>query len=488
MADLFKHQSEGVTFLGKRKGAILADEMGLGKTRQAIVALGQASDHLNVIVCPATLKDNWEKEIRMVFPEDDVLVSGKTVSAVALRKLEHHDPAWLIINYEQQGKWIGELLKRKYCLVGDEAHYIKGSSARTKYFLMLAEHAKRVYLLTGTPILNRPIELYNLLRAVKHPLGQHGGKGRYAERYCGARAMASVVDKEKNFSHFIVHRSQSHAFRYNPRRYVVRYFTDMRGATNLEELRKKIDPVFLRRMKEEVLDLPEKIETRVDVVLGRKDRKRYDSAFDDYVKFLRENPMEGKNINNILLAKHLVELQKLKQVCSEAKIGRVVEDVENALEQDEPAVIFTQYRATLSAFAKHWPLAVTIDGETPIHKRQAIVDAFQAGKAKVFVGNVKAAGVGITLTAASNVYFADLDWTPAVHDQAADRCHRIGQTGTVNVRYYVAKDTLEEDIMEMLASKREVIRRVLSGEEVEKSAQSGVADVVSRLSTRVSRL
>ncbi len=263
-------------------------------------------------------------------------------------------------------------------------------------------------------------------------------------------------------------------------------FLNVRGATNLDKLREQINDSFLRRMKSEVMNLPEKIIQEVPVELSKEWRKRYDTAFDEYIEFLRANPIEGKNIDNVLLAMHIVELQKLKQVCSDAKIFTIGEDVESAIESGEKVVIFTQYRETLKHIkgnlGSHNP--VSISGDDNQDERQNAVDSFQQIEAcKVFVGNIKAAGIGITLTAATNVFFADLDWTPAVHDQAMDRCHRIGQTGTVNVRYYVAQGTVEEDIMGMLASKRIMIEKVLTGENGAES--EGVVDVINRIVKRI---
>ena len=457
--NLFTHQKEGVEFLKKRAGAILGDEMGLGKTRQAIVALGRVSDHLNVIVCPASLKLNWEREIKMVYPEDEVYVDGDIIGFL------ESNAAWLVVNYDQLKKWGGVLIEKKYCLVGDEAHYIKGRSLRSRLFLKLADEAERVYLLTGTPILNRPIELYNLLKAIKHPITKTKRTGKdnwwgFALRYCGAHRI-TLGNTGKSF-------------------------LDIRGATHLDELKEKISDSFLRRTKDKVLDLPPKIEQMILIELSKDWQKKYDSAFDDYIKFLRDNPIEGKIIDNVILARHLVEIQKLKQVCSEAKIDAIKEDVESMLDASESVVIFTQYRQTLKTLVSAFPGSVSIDGSDSMESRQEAVDLFQSGASRVFIGNIKAAGIGITLTRSSNVVFADLDWTPAVHDQAADRCHRIGQTGTVNVRYYVTRGTIEEDIMEMLDKKRKIIEKVLAGDD-SKSETMGVKELVGRISARVDK-
>ncbi len=453
MINLFDHQKQAIEFLKKRRSAILADEMGLGKSRSAIVALGDISDYLNVIICPASLKINWEREIHMVYPEDEVYVGGEPDG------FDYKKYAWLIINYDQLQKWIGVLDGKKYLLVGDEAHYIKGNTKRSKLFLMLSDQAKRVYLLTGTPVLNRPIDLYKLLKAIKHPLSLTATKKDnwfgYAHKFCGAHWQ----------------------------RFGARKFLDVGGATNIDILYNEIKDVFLRRMKSEVLDLPEKIIQTIPIEISSEYRKKYNSAFDDYIKFLHEHPIDGKNIDNIMMARHIVELQKLKQICSIAKMDAIMEDVASAIESDEKVIIFTQYTSTLinfrNAIYDRKLRCVTLSGEDNAEERQKSVDCFQSGGADIFVGNIKAAGIGITLTAATNVFFADLDWTPAIHDQAMDRAHRIGQTGTVNVRYYVAKDTIEEDIIKMLDKKRGIISQILSGEKADKDM--GVADMVNQL-------
>lgn len=474
MRTAFKHQEEGITFLVKQPFSILADEPGLGKTYQAIVALGRSSDDLNVIVCPASMKLNWEQEIGMVYPEDKVeVISGKW-SEIG------KDTAWIIVNYDILDKWVPHLRLVGFSLVGDEAHYIKGNSKRTKAFLELAKSAKRIHLLTGTPVMNRPIELYNLLKAIRHPLART--KTEFGKRYCDAQEMC-MIQVLASGKRFVRHASQSWAFRNDKVHYEVRYYSDARGASNLGELKEKMSDVFLRRTKSEVLDLPPKIVTHIPFEMSEECAKRYDTAFDDYIAFLEANPVEGKNVDAVILAKHLVELQKLKQVCSESKIEAIVEAVEAANDSGEKVIVFSQYQATLDALRAHFRGSVGIDGKMSEKARHGAILAFEEGSAMVFVGNIKAAGVGINLTASSHVIFADLDWTPAVHEQAEDRAHRIGQTGTVNVRYYIAQNTIEEDIMEMLEQKRRVVGAVLSGSD-EVEAQSGVRDVIKRLNPK----
>jgi len=180
-----------------------------------------------------------------------------------------------------------------------------------------------------------------------------------------------------------------------------------------------------------------------------------------------------RNIDNIIMARHLVEIQKLKQVASRWKVARIVEDTRNAVEQGEKVIIFSQYTETIKMIAGELRTGskinpaiktVTLTGADDMNERQLAVDSFQnSDDTKVFVANRKAGGVGLNLTAASSVMFADLDWTPETHRQAEDRAHRIGQSGMVNVYYYVAIGTIEEDIVSVLNKKKNVMDQILEG-------------------------
>jgi SWI/SNF-related matrix-associated actin-dependent regulator 1 of chromatin subfamily A len=510
--NLFEHQKSGIEFLKKTGKAILADEMGLGKTRMAIIAAKQTGRGA-VVVCPASLKINWMREIKEVYPNDCIEIVDSSWAGVAPSV-----PEWLIINYDILEKKLGiieESIERKFfdTLILDEAHYIKGKSIRAacivggmvkqsgrtvkqvqkeaieqghchcnvgmkcpcsaftvekkcpcyealkpngkKKITGIAEKMRQVYLLTGTPLLNRPIELFNLLRAISHPLGKV--RTAFAKKYCGAYLQTIYT------------------------RHGILRFVNEQGATNLEQLSYEIKESVLRRKKKEVLNLPEKIVTVMECELTKEWQKTYDTAWDAYLDWLAKNPMPEKNIDNILLARQLVEIQKLKQVCSQAKIARIVSDIRNAVEQGEKVIVFSQYTETIKQLAEtlkvgdklHGPVKnVTLTGADDMHERQKAVDGFQNDeKIKVFIANIKAGGVGINLTAASIVIFADMDWSPEIHNQAEDRAHRIGQKGTVNIYYYICPGTIEDDIIDILNSKKHVMDRILEGGEIEQSAQ-----------------
>jgi SWI/SNF-related matrix-associated actin-dependent regulator of chromatin subfamily A-like protein 1 len=506
--ELFEHQKTGIDFLKRNPKAILADEMGLGKTRQAIIAvnetrravkfaMGGAVERIPgaLVVCPASLKINWMREILAVDPTATIeIISTTEEMQTDPRKVE-----WFIINYdilEKKIELINSLISESMIdtLILDEAHYIKGKTKRaaciiggtfkskkkivlsaeelekiamgfmeapnpvkTQKFDGIANKMARVYCLTGTPLLNRPIEMFNLLKAIGHPLGNL--RMFYSKKYCGG-FLQTIIRKSKP---------------------PLRIWNEQ-GATNLADLRQQLKGTMIRRKKDEVLNLPEKIVSVVECEMEKEWQKEYDNAWDKYLDFLEANPIPDRNIDNILMARHLVEIQKLKQVCSKSKIKRIVKDIENAIEQDEKVVIFSQYTETIRMLAQEIkqlkydtgeldymmkPLmrsvgVATLTGEDDMMQRQAAVDTFQKNPTvKVFIANIKAGGVGITLTEASQVMFADMDWSPETHNQAIDRTHRIGQKKMVNAYFYICEGTIEEDIIEILDKKKDVLNKIL---------------------------
>jgi SWI/SNF-related matrix-associated actin-dependent regulator of chromatin subfamily A-like protein 1 len=445
--ELFKHQKEGIKWLKERDTGILADSMGLGKTRQAIMSNEEGA----VIICPASLKINWKREIEMVYPNDKVYLieSGK--------KEPIEKSKWVIINYDMVGKYKDDIInvikEGAGNLIIDEAHYIKGKKTiRSKNTIEISKEAKRVFCLTGTPVMNRPAELFNLLKVIRHPLGEK--TFYFSKRYCNGH-MKVIFRKYGG---------------------VIRYW-DETGSSNLSELKELTQDSILRRTKEEVLDLPEKLISVQICELDREWQKEYDIAWEKYLEWVENNP-EDKDIENILSARHLIELGKLKQVCSMSKIKRVVQDIENAIEQGEKIIVFSQYTNTIETIMERLKEqeieAVKLTGQSNMDERQEAVDRFQnEEEVKVFVANIKAGGVGINLTQGQIVMFLDMDWSPEIHKQAEDRACRIGQKSVVNIYYYIVEGTIEEDIITILEEKRRMIIELMQGREVENNSISG---------------
>jgi SWI/SNF-related matrix-associated actin-dependent regulator of chromatin subfamily A-like protein 1 len=444
-AGLFPHQVEGVAFLLGRRRAVLADDMGLGKTRQAIVALTEAAPAGPwLVVAPASVKRNWAREIATARPADPVRVVGPEPSPA-----RGYD-GWVVVNYDLLARHAGALSALPWTgLVFDEAHYLKNhTSQRSKLARQLVAGAPDAVLhaLTGTPLTNRPRDLFPLLQLVGHPMGRSFLS--FARRYCDAH--------HNGFG----------------------WVTD--GASNLEELRVQLHGVMLRRTKDEVLDLPPKLRSWVPVQVpegtGRRETRRVLETLLAGALGRQRGPAEGGAAgkggrrragagvgqDRVRL---LADLTRARVAIARAKVPTTIEFVEGVLAQGEKAIVFSGYDEPVQRIAAHFgERAVLLTGATPAAKRQELVDRFQADpEARVFVANLVAGGVGITLTAARQVVFNDLDWVPANHWQAEDRAYRIGQTATVSVTYFTAEGTVDEFVTSALRTKAALIEAVVEG-------------------------
>ena len=442
---LYKHQEEGIKFLLSRNGCILADDMGLGKSIQSIIAALESGANSILVVCPSSAKINWEREIQ-TFCKDTVIIDGKKWSK---RK-------FTIINYDilknfhtlednrKSDENIEVVLNRQIvnsnfdlCII-DEAHYLKNNkSIRGEIMVELCGKNKnsiqKVWLLTGTPVANRPMDYFNLLKIIKSSIADNWK--HFAVRYCDAKKFFRTL---KN----------------GQKRQI--WLTD--GASNLEELSVKTKNIILRRLKKDVLDMPDKVITPMYHQLSEKGWKEYNMLWDDY---LEKRRIEGKKG---ALQKDLVELILLRQFIAMQAIPETIEMVENALEMGRKVIIFTSFTEELETLANHFgKLCVKHNGPMTDKQKQKSVDAFQQNsKVKVFIGNIKSAGVAITLTEATVVVFNSFDWVPGANEQAEDRAFRIGQVNDVNVYYQLFENTISIRMWETLKYKKDNISIIMN--------------------------
>jgi SWI/SNF-related matrix-associated actin-dependent regulator 1 of chromatin subfamily A len=420
-----EHQKESIQKLVENKKFILADDMGLGKTTSTIIAALESGAKKVLIICPATLKINWKREIENYSDKTVFIAEGKNFST-------EHD--FVIINYDiiknfhdSKKKDDSQILRANFDLVVvDEAHYIKNATAqRTKLINDIVKKVDRIWLLTGTPMTSRPIDYYNLLSLVDSPVAKNWMA--YAIRYC-----------------------QGYQFNVGGRK-----VWNVMGASNLEELRDRTLGLTLRRLKEDVLDLPDKIITPVYLRLKSKE---YEEVMGEYYNWYEKNPEESKS-----LTVQFTKLTKIRQIIADEKITQTIELAENIIEQDKKVIIFCNFTNSLNKIVEHFgKAAVKVDGSMSKHERQHSVDSFQENdKVKVFVGNIKAAGVGLTLTAAEAVIMNDLSFLPSDHSQAEDRAYRYGQKNNVLVYYPIFENTIEGIIYDILNNKKQVIATVM---------------------------
>jgi SWI/SNF-related matrix-associated actin-dependent regulator 1 of chromatin subfamily A len=420
-----EHQKEAIQKLLENKKFILADDMGLGKTTSTIIGALESGSKKILIICPATLKINWKREIENYSDRPIFIAESKNFST-------EHD--FVIANYDiiknfhdPKNKEESLILNSKFDLViVDEAHYIKNATAqRTKLINDLVKNTERLWLLTGTPMTSRPMDYFNLLSLVDSPVSKNWMA--YAIRYCAGYQFKVGNRKVWNIT----------------------------GASNLEELRERTSGTILRRLKENVLDLPDKIITPVYLKLKSK---AYEDVMGEYYDWYDKNPEESKS-----LTVQFSKLTKVRQIIAEEKIQQTIEIAENIIEQGKKVIIFCNFTDSLNKIVEHFgKTAVKLDGSMSQHERQYSVDQFQENeKIKVFVGNIKAAGTGITLTAGEAAIFNDLSFLPSDHAQAEDRSYRYGQKNNVLVYYPIFENTIEGIIYDILNNKKQVIATVM---------------------------
>ena len=457
--DYLPYQVAGIRFMLEREGVLLGDEMGLGKTIQIIGLLNALSAPTldgkkpilssALIVCPASLKLNWLKELKRW------LVSRLTYAVADSKFFPRSDI--VIINYDILGKWLQRIQSRNWDLVAaDEAHYVKNPDAlRSKNFYAI-QGARRV-LATGTPIVNRPKELFPLVHYLdpeKFPEFMP-----FAIRYCGAVRNGSGWNTS--------------------------------GASNLDELQVRLrGSIMIRRMKKEVLtELPPKTRQIIELPapdkikhLLKQENEQYQNKA-GYLEACKAAMQNAREANDTAAYQKALEdfrktsglilsgIAELRKAVALAKVPYVVEHLKEAMEEGNKVVCFAHHHEVMDAIRAHFPNSVKFSGQQSATEKNAAVERFQTDeRCKLFVGGILAAGVGITLTASSHVVFAELDWVPGNLTQAEDRCHRIGQKDNVLVQHLVLEGSLDFYIAEKVIAKQKVIDAAMNNQPEKEAA------------------
>jgi SWI/SNF-related matrix-associated actin-dependent regulator 1 of chromatin subfamily A len=436
------HQKKAIEKLVGNDKFILADDMGLGKTTSTVIASLESDVKKILIVCPASLKINWMREIENY--------TDKTISIIEGKKWV--DAEYVIVNYDILKNFHSTKKDEKSKIVEsnfdliimDEAHYIQNKKAqRTKIANDIVKKIGKIWLLTGTPMTSRPMNYFNLLDLVDSPVADNWMA--YAIRYCEGYQF-NVGNKK---------------------------IWNVNGASNLEELRDRTKPNVLRRLKEDVLDLPEKIITPIYLRLKSKD---YENLMGEYYEWY-ENSDESTS-----LTVQFSKLMKVRQIIAEEKINNTIEVAENILNQGKKVIIFTNFTDTLNKINDHFgKKSVKLDGKMSKTSRQHSVDEFQNNdKVTVFVGNLKAAGVGITLTSAEAVIMNDLSFVPSDHSQAEDRSYRYGQKSNVSIFYPIFENSIESIIYDILSRKKHVFETVMGDNQNTESVAEQILNQINQ--------
>ncbi len=419
--ELAPFQWAGVRYVLEARRTFLADEQGLGKTVEALAALEADGAYPAIVVCPASMKLGWQREAARWLPH-------RTVAVVEGRTAVPPSGEITILNYEIVAAHREALARRRpRALVVDESHYCKNPQAKRTHAVRRLANAVATdglrLALTGTPVLNHADELIAQLRVIGR-LEDFGSGARFSRQFRGE------LSEERLHWH----------------------------------LRRRC---FVRRLKSEVLpQLPAKRQVVVPVALNNE--REYRLAERDVIAWLRTQPLDlselDARIAATLRAKRLAQLGTLQRLAARGKLAAALAWIEDFLASGEALVVFARHVEVQQAVLARFPAALHLLGGDSLAAREASIASFQDPVGPgLIVCATRVAAQGITLTRASNVAFLELEWTPAIHDQAEDRCHRIGQRDAVTAWYLLAAETIDETMARLIQRKREIVGAVTDG-------------------------
>ena len=423
-------------------------------TVQSLAYITHTEQRKSLIICPASVKYNWEAEVKKWTKLKSFVIDAKD----GISNEEWNGSDIIIINYDILKKYFDFLInKRIDCCVCDEHHFMKNAGAvRTKAAMAIARQSTSLLMLSATPLMNRTIELYTALNLMDPE--KWNDWYSYTKRYCNG--------------------------------HMGDWGYECKGSSNLDELKQEIDHYFIRRRKQDVLkDLPEKVYIKIPVKLDSKTQKEYNILENNLVEYLRDvKKKENKEIAKSLQAEKLIKIGELRQLTTKGKVGAVKELIDSILESGEKAVIFSVYNEPIeSLYESYKDLSVILTGKQSSSEKNIAATTFQADpEKKLFFGGLKSAGVGLTLTTATNVIFLDFSWIPADHIQGEDRIHRIGSvSNSVNIYQLFSKDTIDEYMVSLLAEKRKIFDKIIDGIDTNEVSSSNMfGDIMKHLENK----
>ena len=434
----YPYQREGIDRGLQWQRLIIGDEPGLGKTLQSIGIINTAAAFPCLVICPASLKINWQREWEK-FTDRKALVldnATRTTWPYLIQMRMYHVA---IVNYESLRKFFvwdtggAKSFRLKdvvFCphikmfrsIIIDESHRVKDPSAQQTIFCKgLASGKQWRILLSGTPVVNRPEDLVSQL-SIMGRLNEFGGRQQFLAQYG--------------------------------------------EGDNLDELSHRLySTCMVRREKAKVLtDLPDK--TRCDLYVEISNREEYCLAADDLAQYLREyKECTDWEIRRKMRMEALVRFMTLRSLAAKGKVRQAIDFVRVFLDTGKPMILFCSYHEIVDELCRAFPKAVRVTGRDSATSKQAAVDAFQRGDAKLIICSIKAAGVGLTLTASSNVAFVEFPWTYADCCQCEDRAHRIGQRDNVTCYYLIGRGTIDPVLYNIIHRKKSIANQIMAADD-----------------------
>lgn len=444
----YEYQREGICFGLEHKRIIIGDEPGLGKTLQSIGIVDTANAYPCLVICPSSLKINWQREFEK-FTDKSALVLDNNVRTTwgYLLSMGVHQVA--IVNYESLRKFFvwdirgGKQFRLKdvvfnpqiqafKSIIIDESHRVKDPSAQQTIFTKgLSVGKDWCILLSGTPVVNRPEDLIAQL-SIMNRLGEFGGRAKFIADYC-------TDPKDKTAE----------------------------PAVPLSELSRQLyNTCMIRREKAKVLpQLPDK--TKVDLYIEISNDKEYNLAAEDLAAYLQEyTECTDWEIRRKMRMEALVRFMTLRSLATKGKIAQAVDFIRTFLDSGKKLIVFCSLHEIVDELQKIFPRAVTVTGRDSSVNKQASVDAFQNNpNVQLIICSIKAAGVGLTLTAASDVAFIELAWTYADCCQCEDRAHRIGQKDNVTCYYLLGRGTIDHTIYRLIHRKKSIANEIMNADD-----------------------
>ena len=452
----YPYQLKGIARGLELKRFMNCDEPGLGKTLQSIATINLANAFPCLVICPSSLKINWQREWEKFTDKKAMVLTDKVRDTwTFFYQTGMHQV--FIVNYESLKKYFVQRIKKAECwtlrdvefrnsinlfksVIIDESHRCKSASTQqAKFCKGICTGKEWVIELTGTPVVNRPKDLIPQL-AILNRMDDFGGYKPFVNRYCSGQREASNL-KELNFN----------LWKY----------------------------CMFRREKSLVLtDLPDKI--RQVNTCEITNRKEYMDAERDLIMYLQKyKDADDEKIEKALRGEVMVRINILRQISARGKVRDVIEFVKDFRENGKKIILFCSLHEVVDQLKRYFPTAVSVTGRDSQDEKQRAVDSFQNNpKADIIICSIKAAGVGLTLTASSNVAFVEFPWTYADCCQCEDRAHRIGQKDSVTCYYFLGRRTIDEKVYRIIQEKKNIANAVTGSTE---DIEENIVDMVARI-------